>query len=128
MYKAPKQVLKFVDHLVRCCAKWCRNANSYILIVEDIAEHDLAHLAALIMANDFSYSNEATGADNDDYEKSMLPTLVSYLKDTTSEDAGKDFLKKWEKGCVNYFRRCMNELFMYALDEFNQNCMDDAAA
>ena len=105
-----KQILEFADHLVFHYAKYNAADGGYSLDISKISDFDRHEFAAIIMASDDGYANEATGCDNPWYDKIMLPALLSYLKNSTDKDAQIEFNKAWLEGVSKYFEDTMQEL------------------
>lgn len=103
-------IASFTKDLVFHYAKYSRLDASYTLSVSDLPDFEIHKFAAMLMADDESYASEATGADNDDYKKNLLPSLIRYMKDTTDRDEEIEFVKVWRDGVANYFSNKMQEL------------------
>lgn len=119
-----KEVSNFAEHLAFHYAK--HDGDVYTLFVSDIAEFDLHEFAAIIMASDDGYANEATGCDNPWYEKAMLPALLRYLKNSTDKDEQIEFNKAWREGVTKYFETTMQELIDDACNNRLHSEMNDA--
>lgn len=104
-----KQVLSCAKDLVFHYAK--HDGDIYHLDVEDISDFDLHEFTAVIMASDDAWASEATGADNPWYEKTMMPALLRYMKNSTDRDEEIEFNKAWIDGVTKYFARPMQDLF-----------------
>ena len=102
-----KQILEFAEHLVYHHAKY---DDRYSLDINNVYEFDKHEFAAIIMASDDGYANEATSCDNPWYETIMLPALLSYLKNSTDKDAQIEFNKAWLQGISKYFEEMMQTI------------------
>lgn len=86
--------------------------------IPDFVQHEFA---ALIMSLDDARAHEATGPDNALYEKTMLPALLNYLKNTTDKDEEIEFNRIWREGVTHYQLPYIQELLDDAIAEYNQN-------
>lgn len=100
----------YVHDLVWHYSKYNRMDDAYSLFVSDLPDFEVHKFAAMLMADDESYASESTGADNDQYKKTLMPTLINYLKDTTDRDEEIEFIKAWRDGVASYFSNRMQEL------------------
>lgn len=98
-----KQTHQFVESLIFHYAKFDQRHDAYFLKVRDLPEFEVHALSATIMESDHGYANEATGCDNPDYEKTMLPALLKYMKDPSDKDEEIEFKRAWLTGVSNYF-------------------------
>ena len=107
--KYSKEIIQFVNGLVSHYATYSTRNDSYSLDIHDVADFDLNELASLIMASDEAYASEATGFDNPNYEKTMLPALIKFMKNS-SNDQTYEFNEAWTNGIVDYFSKPIQEL------------------
>ena len=103
-------VSKFVRDLVSHYASYDKMSGGYSVHINDIPEFDLQELAALLISKDDSCASEATSFDNPAYEKTMLPALMRYLKNSTDRDEEIEFNKAWRDGVTSYFYKTIQEL------------------
>lgn len=103
-------ISSYTKDLVFHYSKYSRLDGCYTLSVSDLPDFEIHKFAALLMTDDESYASESTGADNDDYKKNLLPSLIRYMKDTTDRDEEIEFVKAWRDGVANYFSKKMQEL------------------
>lgn len=119
-----KEVLDFAEHLAFHYAKY--DGDTYNLHICSLPDFEVHKFAATIMASDDAYANEATGCDNPWYEKTMLPALLTYLKNSTDRDEKIEFNKAWLEGVSKYFETSMQELINEACNERLHSEMNDA--
>ena len=105
-----KQTISFVDHLVDHYAKFDKLSQCYSLDISDISDFDIHEFSTFLMLEDESWASEATGPDNPSYEKTMMPALLRYMKNTTDKDEEIEFTKAWRDGVASYFTKSMQEL------------------
>lgn len=119
-------VNEFVGDLVSQYSKYDRLSECYTLALHDLPDFHVHKLAALLMAEDESYASESTGADNQCYKKTLLPTLINYLKNTTDRDEEIEFVHAWREGVANYFSQRMQELLDERCNQRLHNENNDA--
>lgn len=105
-----KALRTFANHLVFHYSKFDSLSQCYVVSIHDIADFDLHEFASIFMQSDEGYASEATGPDNPAYEKTMLPALLSYMKNTTDQDKEIEFNNAWRDGVTSYFKKSMQEL------------------
>lgn len=93
----------------------------YDLTVSDLPDFIRHEFAAKIMSAESDYANEATGADNIAYEKTMLPALLKFLQNTTDRDLEIEFTNAWRDGITSYVTEKMQELIDDALVDYNHS-------
>jgi hypothetical protein len=108
MQKNP--ISSFTKDIVFHYAKYSRTDGCYLLNVSDLPDFEIHKFAALLMADDESYASESTGSDNDQFKKTLLPSLIRYMKDTTDRDEQIEFVQSWRDGVASYFSPKMQEL------------------
>lgn len=118
-------VRSFVRSLVSHHASYDRLGGYYSLNIKDVPDFDLHELASLIMSSDDAYASEATGPDNPAYDKTMLPALQRYLRNSTDRDEEIEFTKAWRDGVTSYFHEQIQTLIDaecsdYLHDTFNE--------
>lgn len=94
-------------------------SEDYQLNVNDLPDFVQEEFAALIMVHDTDRAHESTGADNENFEKQMLPTLIKLLQDSTDRDEQIEFINSWKEGVTAYHKRYMQELIDNALEDYN---------
>lgn len=112
-----KQTLSFAKDLVSYYSKFDKYSQAYTVSLDDIPDFDIHAFSTFIMLEDEMVGAEATGPDNPAYEKTMMPALLRYMKNTTDRDEEIEFTKAWRDGIASYFNKSMQEL----LDEL---CVD----
>lgn len=113
-----KNAINFAQQLVRHYAKFDKLDNCYNLDVIDIPGFDL-HKFSSILLQDRILANEACGSDNASFEKTMLPSLILLMTNSTSRDEGIEFAEEWKEGVTNYFSSTMQSLIDDALQLYN---------
>ena len=104
-----------------CVVDYAKFKNEdYQLNVNDLPDFVQEEFAALIMVHDTDRAYESTGADNANFEKQMLPTLIKLLQDSTDRDEQIEFINSWKEGVTAYHKRYMQELIDDALEDYNQ--------
>jgi hypothetical protein len=93
----------------------------YSLDVTDLPDFVRHEFAAMIMASDDNYANEACGADNKMWDDKMLPALIKYLKDSTNKDAEIEFSNVWREATSKYLEGHMQGFIEEALTEYNDS-------
>lgn len=104
------QIQSFTKSLVFHYASYSQTDNCYNLSVSDLPDFEIHKFAAILMMDDESYASESTGSDNDQFKKTLLPSLIRYMKDTTDRDEEIEFVKEWRDGVAKYFSPKMQEL------------------
>jgi hypothetical protein len=117
--KYPTLVQRAVDQIIHHYAEYDRLAEQYILDMDDVPDHDLFELTALLMQEEPERASEATGPDNPQYLSIMLPALIDYMKDITDLDNQFIYIYNWEKGILSYHREHIKELLDSQLEIYN---------
>lgn len=97
------ETVSCADGLVRCYS------TPDGISLENISDHDMSRLAALMMLDDSVRAAEATGPDNPVFCSRMLPALVRLMRSDT-ETAREDFSTAWRDGVVHYYTDAISEL------------------
>jgi hypothetical protein len=113
-----KETLKFISSLVREYAKFEKLDNAYDINLNSIPESELEEFSSLLMQHDNVLASEATGLDNPNYEKSMLPALTNFLKNP-NKDNEIEYMQTWREGIADYFKNTFYSLIENALREYN---------
>lgn len=116
-----KELRNFASHLVSHYSRFDRLSQCYTISVNDIADFDIHEFSALIMQSDDAYASEAMGSDNSAYKKTMLPALLTFMKNTTDKDNEIEFVKAWKDGVAQYHTGVMNDLLDRAVEKYNQD-------
>lgn len=114
-----KKTKLFVENLVIHYASITEPGGRYEIYLTDINEHDLHHLSGLLMADKLEMASEATGPDNEAYVISMLPTLITFMKNSDNADHTLDFVEAWKKGITAYFTNTIQEILDDEVQNFN---------
>ena len=117
--KYPTLVERAIDEIVHHYSKYDRLSEQYCLDIDDVPEFDLYELVALLMQECPERACEATGYDNPDYEKKMLPALVAHMKNTNDLDNMYEYLEVWQKGILSYHKEHIKELIENELEVYN---------
>jgi len=110
----------FAYNLVCHYSKYDHISECHTLSISNISDFDLHELSSFLMAENQDYAVEATGPDNPNYEKTMLPALIKYMKNVTDKDEKIEFNNAWKEGITNYFENTMLQLLSEQLDKYNQ--------
>jgi len=114
----------FTKSIVSHYAKYDHLDNCYVLELSDLPDFDLHKFAALIMREDDARANESTGCDNNQFYKTMLPALITFLNNSTDRDEAIEFMDSWREGVTAYHKGYMKELIKKELETYNvdQGC------
>lgn len=115
------EVKNYILDLVDYYVKFDRKAGEYKISIMDIADYSLHELAGMLLAEDASLTNEATGPDNPLFLNKMLPALHLHLKNTTDQDLEIEFTKAWREGICIYTYPIINELLQAEVLAKNQD-------
>lgn len=102
-------------------AKYDSLSECYLLDSDDLSDVELSKLASLIYMDNPDFASESTGADNDSYDRYMIPALLVYLKNTSDKDARIEFDHAWVKGTTQYAMKAIRDLLEEELCEFNHS-------
>ena len=112
-----KSTIRYLDDLVYDNAKFDKTEKKYYLDINNISPLYLSELAGHIMQDDPMLASEATGPDNQAYDRYMLPALTKFL--CNSDDDNKyDYLCAWQDGVVSYLRNTMQMLLDERVSEY----------
>jgi hypothetical protein len=114
-----KQLQNFISDCVSNYATYNKLDDFYSLNISNLPDFVQDEFAALIMAENESLASEATGPDNKNWEKKMLPALLRYLKNSTDKDESIEFTNTWRTCVTSYFLDRMQELIDSELGNFN---------
>lgn len=114
-----REVIHFVDNLIANYAKYHKSSGCYLLSIDSVDELDRMEFASLVMILDDNRASEATGHDNPDYTKYMLPALTKHLESPLDKDLQADFIAAWQEGVTNYFLPLLEEIIEERLDSYN---------
>ena len=106
--KFHKDTIKLVDDILN--QHYCYDSIRGRYILEPIDDASLYELAASILLHNTDLANEATCCDNPDYEKSMLPALITHMHDVSDKDKKIEFISAWQEGILSYLEDIINEL------------------
>lgn len=107
--KVAKDILRLVARLVSHHASYDKFSDTYNLSVNNLSDFEINELAALFMLDD-DLASEANGPDNPAYQKTMLPSLLRYMSNSTSRDEEIEFNRSWRNGVASYFHNMIQEL------------------
>jgi RNase adaptor protein for sRNA GlmZ degradation len=110
---------KFVRDIVVIYSKYDSHSKCHYLNIDNVPDFLLDELSSLIMKQDNDYACEATSMDNPAYEKSMLPSLIKFMSNSTDNNERIDFINAWQEGVRNYFSKHMQQLINDQLDIYN---------
>lgn len=112
-----KSSYSYARDVVEFYAKYDSSNDEYFLKVDKLPEPDVYELCALIMQENRDMSSEALGPDNPMFERSILPSLLCYMKNSTDKDNEIEFLRSIKDSVVHYFSSKMQNII-------DQNCIE----
>lgn len=118
------ELKNFTNELVIAYSNIDNEGNRFINI-NDIPEFYQDKLCSLIINETKEYGNEILGSDNDDFNPKVLPSLISYLKDSNKKETKEDFLTTLRYGIRNYLYH--NMVFLLEKEIKNLNYQIEAA-
>jgi hypothetical protein len=118
------QINNLINDLVSWYATSSNTDRQLKLYVSDIPEQDLNNLAGLIISQDDDYAAESTGFDNDDFQRSMLPALITALRGKKNGYTSEEFRDIWTSGVRSYLMPVMQKMIDEVIDDLNgeQGC------
>lgn len=111
-----RQVKDIADRLVELYSKRDRMTGVIAIDTYDIPESDLNQLAGMMLSKDDDLAAQATGPDNDEWEKAMLPALTRALLSGRPPAEQEDFNDVWMSGVRAYLKDSMQYLLNDRLD------------
>jgi len=84
--------------------------DDHVVYLYDVPEQELLELASSIMSHDLMFASEAMGADNSQFEKSILPALALYLNKPADRDLEIEYLAKLKSGIISYYGETIEQL------------------
>jgi hypothetical protein len=118
-----KQVNLFVNDLIG----WFGTSDDQHVVTLDaykIPETELNELAALIMSQDDMLASEATGPDNPEWEKAMLPALYRSMNISNTNPSpcfAEEFHDVWTSGVRAYLMPYIEEMINNQLEVLNED-------
>lgn len=109
----------FADYLVHHYARFSRLDGCYVLNMDRIPCFDLDKLAAMMIAESADLASEVNGCDNPAFEKTMLPSLLSFFNNSSSKDEQIEFVDAWKKGVVSYLMPQIEDMLKEKVSEYN---------
>jgi hypothetical protein len=106
----PKDILCFVRKLVNEYSTYSPFNKNYSLDLDALPNSVRYEFAVKMMSFDPSFASEATGPDNQYYDKEMIPALCRYLMKPTEKDEEIEFLNSWKKSVSDYFNNYLQEI------------------
>ena len=119
--KFSKVTMNFAYDVVSNYAKFDKVEECYYLDIDMIPDSDLSKLAYFIYLDNPDLADEAVGADNSAYTKTMQPALLAYLKDISDRDNEIYFKTVWRDGVTNYARNTMTQLIEEMVTNYNHD-------
>jgi hypothetical protein len=113
-------ICKFALDCVLDHAYYCNDQEQYTLEVSDLPDFKRHEFAALLMAYEPDFINEACGADNQHFDTKMVPALLNYLRNSTDKDAQIAFTETWRDCTTSYLANVMQEYIDNALVDYNR--------
>ena len=111
-----RQVTDIADRFVELYAKRDSMTGVWSIDTYDIPEYDLNHLAGMMLSKDDDLASQATGPDNDEWEKAMMPALTRALLSGRPPAEQEDFNDVWMSGVRAYLRDSMQHVLDERLD------------
>lgn len=110
-----------VKHMVNDLVDWYAEIKNGLLTlnVSSIPETDLNNLAGLILSQDDWASSEANGADNPEWEKSMLPALIKTMRTQKTGYSMEEFHDVWTSGVRSYVMPAIERMIEEELEYRN---------
>jgi len=112
--------LRFIAYEI--FSNYCRYDEDYQgwwLEIENVPETDLQRLASSIYLENPDYAFEATSVENDSFDNNMVPSLITYLMNSTNKDNEIEFKKEWLSGMTSYAMPIIKKLLNEARDDYN---------
>jgi hypothetical protein len=103
----------FVRNLVLKYAEWDELDERFALDILDLPDFEIDTLVSFLLKE----NDEATGCDNPQYEKKMMPALHRYLMNSHDRDAEIRFAQEWKEGIVSYFEKDIQTMIDEACDQ-----------
>lgn len=111
-----KQLIDLIDGIIYREADYIPD-EGYYLDYNDLSDNDIEEATAQLIADDEDIAHEATGADNPEFEKKMLPALIRHLRNPCDKDEQIEFMKEWRNGVAAYCRTFIESLIEDRLSE-----------
>jgi hypothetical protein len=89
--------------------------------VDKIPEADLNNLCAIMLSQDDDLASEATGPDNPDFYKAMLPAVVRSLMMPKSGFESEDFRDVYNSGIRAYLKPRITAMIEEKLEFMNED-------
>jgi hypothetical protein len=111
-----RQIAEIADRIVDQYATRDRMTGVWWIDTHDIPDSDLNQLAGMMIAKDDDLAAQATGPDNDEWEKAMMPALTRALLSGRPPAEHEDFNDIWMSGVRAYLRGHMADLLTERLE------------
>lgn len=118
MFAYSKQVKRLITSLVNNYSKLNQDEKKYYIALYDIPNFDLDSLAAYLISENDSLSNEATSCDNPLYKTVMLPAMIKFMNSTDPDDQ-IEFARDWKSSVTDYCLSEIRELLDREIEEKN---------
>ena len=111
-----RQVTDIADRFVELYSKRDSMTGVWSIDTYDIPENDLNQLAGMMLSKDDDLSAQATGPDNDEWEKAMMPALTRALLSGRPPAEHEDFNDVWMSGVRAYLKDSMQHVLDQRLE------------
>lgn len=105
-----RQITEIADRIVDWYATHDRMTGVWSINIHDIPESDINQLAGIMLSKDDDLAAQATGPDNDEWEKAMLPALTRALLSGRPPAEQEDFNDVWMSGIRAYLKDIMQRV------------------
>lgn len=97
---------KLTNYIYDCCLSFAefKDGEGYFLDFFDLPELEQDKIISMIIVSEPELAHEAFGEDNDDYDRFMIPALMSYMSNPHDKDREIDFVQKWKEGAKTYLK------------------------
>jgi hypothetical protein len=114
-----KQIKQYVSQIVT----WYAENIGGLLTLEckNIPESDLNCLAALMLSQDDDLAAEATGPDNPEFYRSLLPSMIRSLQTSKNGFESEEFRDVYNSAIRNYLIPQITQMINERLDDLNED-------
>ena len=116
-----RQLRELVHQLVDWYASSDPKTGILSLNPKMIPEDDLNDIAGLILSQCDGTSSEANGADNDEWDKAMLPGLIRTMRTKKTAQSMEEFYDIWISGVRAYVMPTIESIIEEHLEELNED-------
>ena len=124
-FKFSPQIVRLMDDIIAANIEYCSDSHKYVLDYSDLDSFHVEQLMAQLMTDSQDVAMEATGGDNQNYNK-MLSSLIDMLRDSTNKEKVYEFVTAWREGVAGYSCYLLPELLQARVEEYNFEYASDA--